>query len=63
MTLEAPKNIEFEGLMDEVHRYLAAVDVFRAEGREPRWAASGRSESRIAAAPGGGSRWPSPRRC
>jgi hypothetical protein len=39
MTLEAPKNIEFEGLMDEVRRYLAAVDVFRAEGREPRWAA------------------------
>ena len=39
MTLEAPKNIEFKGLMDEVRRYLAAVDAFRAEGREPRWAA------------------------
>jgi hypothetical protein len=39
MTLEAPNDIEFEGLMDEVRRYLAAVDVFRAEGREPRWAA------------------------
>jgi hypothetical protein len=26
-------------LMDEVRRYLAAVDVFRAEGHEPQWAA------------------------
>ena len=24
-------------LMDEVRRYLAAVDAFRAEGHEPRW--------------------------
>lgn len=26
-----------EGLVDEIARYLAAVDVFRAEGREPFW--------------------------
>ena len=25
------------GLMDEVRRYLAAVETFRAEGHEPRW--------------------------
>ena len=37
MTLEAP--IDTDGLLDEVRRYLAAVDVFRAEGREPRWSA------------------------
>jgi hypothetical protein len=24
-------------LVDEIRRYLAAVDVFRAEGAEPRW--------------------------
>ena len=37
MTVEAP--IETDGLLDEVRRYLDAVDVFRAEGREPRWSA------------------------
>jgi len=26
-----------EELVDEITRYLAAVDVFRAEGREPIW--------------------------
>jgi hypothetical protein len=26
-----------EGLIDEIARYLAVVDVFRAEGREPIW--------------------------
>ena len=26
-----------EDLVDEIGRYLAAVDVFRAEGREPIW--------------------------
>jgi hypothetical protein len=26
-----------EGLVDEITRYLAAVDAFRAEGREPIW--------------------------
>ena len=24
-------------LMDEIRRYLATVDAFRAEGHEPRW--------------------------
>jgi hypothetical protein len=26
-----------DGLVDEITRYLAAVDIFRAEGREPIW--------------------------
>ena len=26
-----------EGLIDEIARYLAVVDVFRAEGRDPIW--------------------------
>ena len=26
-------------LLDEIRRYLAAVDEFRREGREPRWLA------------------------
>jgi hypothetical protein len=26
-------------LMDEVHRYLAAVEAFRAQGSEPHWRA------------------------
>jgi hypothetical protein len=26
-------------LLDEIQRYLAAVDAFRREGREPRWLA------------------------
>ena len=26
-----------EGLVDEITRYLAAIDAFRAEGREPIW--------------------------
>jgi hypothetical protein len=28
---------DLNGLMGEVRRYLAAVDLFRAEGLEPRW--------------------------
>jgi hypothetical protein len=28
-----------EVLLDEIRRYLSAVDVFRREGREPRWRA------------------------
>ena len=30
-------DISTEGLVDEITRYLAAVDVFRAEGRPPIW--------------------------
>jgi hypothetical protein len=26
-------------LIDEIRRYLAVVDLFRAEGREPHWSA------------------------
>jgi hypothetical protein len=27
-----------ESLLEEIRRYLEVVEVFRAEGREPRWA-------------------------
>jgi hypothetical protein len=37
MTTQRIAEMEREGLMDEVQRYLAAVEVFRAEGREPHW--------------------------
>ena len=30
-------DISAEDLVDEITRYLAAVDAFRAEGREPTW--------------------------
>jgi hypothetical protein len=30
-------NAVMRRLMDEIERYLAAVDEFRAEGCEPRW--------------------------
>ncbi len=30
--------LDLDTFMAEVQRYLAAVDVFRAEGHEPRWA-------------------------
>jgi hypothetical protein len=33
-------------LLDEIERYLAAVDEFRAEGCEPRWVAEERTECR-----------------
>ena len=29
--------IDIEALIDEIMRYLAAIDVFRAEGCEPCW--------------------------
>jgi hypothetical protein len=32
--IEAP---DVEALLPEIERYLAAVEVFRAEGHEPRW--------------------------
>jgi hypothetical protein len=31
------QTVDTRALMREVHRYLAAVDIFRAEGREPCW--------------------------
>jgi hypothetical protein len=33
------EEIAVHALVDEIRRYLAAVDVFRAEGAEPRWRA------------------------
>ena len=35
------EGLDVEALMTEIRRYLAAVDAFRAEGCEPRWAATG----------------------
>ena len=29
--------IDIDALLDEIERYLAAVDLFRAEGHEPHW--------------------------
>ena len=33
---------ELEVLLDEIRRYLNAVELFRREGHEPRWRAEGR---------------------
>jgi hypothetical protein len=33
----APSRVELEALHDEIRRYLAAVELFRREGREPEW--------------------------
>ena len=35
--------VESEALMDEIRRYLAAVELFRREGFEPRWQLEGTS--------------------
>ena len=45
MTTQVTAQLDTYGLIDEVRRYLVAVEAFRAEGREPRWS----SEERIAA--------------
>jgi hypothetical protein len=37
MTHEVASEIDGAGLLVEVARYLAAVEVFRAAGREPHW--------------------------
>jgi hypothetical protein len=37
MAARIPAQVDVTALMIEVQRYLAAVEVFRAEGREPRW--------------------------
>ena len=36
--LPRPSDRVLATLLDEIRRYLDVVDVFRAEGREPRWA-------------------------
>jgi hypothetical protein len=37
MTTQVTAQLDTGGLIDEVRRYLVAVEAFRAEGREPRW--------------------------
>jgi hypothetical protein len=37
MATDATRHFDIAGLIDEIARYLAAVDLFRAEGREPQW--------------------------
>ena len=37
MGTEALTNVDLDVLLAEARRYLVAVDVFRAEGREPQW--------------------------
>jgi hypothetical protein len=41
MTTELTRELEVDGLIDEIGRYLAAVEVFRAEGQEPQWSREG----------------------
>ena len=36
--LPRPSERVLATLLEEIRRYLDVVDVFRAEGREPRWA-------------------------
>lgn len=35
--MNGPLDIDTEALVDEIERYLAAVDTFRAAGCEPAW--------------------------
>jgi hypothetical protein len=37
MTTQVTAQLDITGLMDEVRRYLIAVEAFRAEGHQPRW--------------------------
>jgi hypothetical protein len=37
MTTAVTAQLDTQGLMDEVRRYLVVVEAFRAEGREPNW--------------------------
>ena len=37
MTTQVTAQRDTDGLIDEVRRYLVAIEAFRAEGREPRW--------------------------
>jgi len=37
MINQVTAQLDTDGLIDEVRRYLVAVEAFRAEGREPRW--------------------------
>jgi hypothetical protein len=42
MTTELAAEIAGDDLVAEAQRYLAAVEMFRAEGREPSWTAEPR---------------------
>ena len=37
MATDATRHSDIAGLINEIARYLAAIDVFRAEGQEPQW--------------------------
>ena len=37
MSATAEIKVDLEALMKEIARYLAAVEIFRAEEREPSW--------------------------
>jgi hypothetical protein len=37
MTTQVTAKLDTDRLIGEIQLYLAALDVFRAEGREPRW--------------------------
>jgi hypothetical protein len=37
MTTQVTAQPDITGLIDEVRRYLIAVEVFREEGHQPRW--------------------------
>jgi hypothetical protein len=37
MTTQVTPQPDITGLIDEVRRYLIAVEVFREEGHQPRW--------------------------
>jgi hypothetical protein len=42
-------NPKIERLLEEIRRYLAAVDAFRREGHEPRWQAESNGNGLTAA--------------
>lgn len=44
----SPTRAEVEQLLREIERYLSAVEVFRAEGREPAWCGDVASREELA---------------
>lgn len=49
MAIQVIAQVDSEGLIDEVRRYLVAVEAFRAEGQEPRWSPEGRAAAVVPA--------------
>ena len=45
MAAQVATQVEPASLIEEVRRYLIAVDAFRAEGREPLWRPEERGQS------------------